>query len=266
MDNIVIDDDGNVFVVDSSGMGICYYEENPQLGIYIKQSFVDGIKNGSCQVYYYGGGIKEEGTYKNNVRNGSFRTYFNDEDNSIKTKANFLNGIIDGPFEYYYKSGKLFKKANFKLGVLNGFCEDYYVDGTIHKMSNFNNGKLSGWVYEFYPDGVLKSRKEYQDGMKIDKEYVYDLFGELDNIAHIYPISEDNFISLDIKNNIITMNDDVYTIKDFLGNLLYPDSESINHEVFGNTNHFVPILEFLKKYNVIEKYYEEVFVKSIGFK
>lgn len=62
-----------------------------------------------------------------------------------------LNGILDGPFQVYYPSGKLYIQANYSNGKLDGIYREYNEYGELIKKCTYLQDKLHGPYREFHP-------------------------------------------------------------------------------------------------------------------
>jgi antitoxin component YwqK of YwqJK toxin-antitoxin module len=63
---------------------------------------------------------------------GIFETYYH-KTKTIEFRKTYKNGIINGLFEHWYSSGKLYKKYNYKNGELNGLQIEYHLNCKLTK-------------------------------------------------------------------------------------------------------------------------------------
>ncbi|MCS6796704.1 MAG: hypothetical protein RMJ97_05390 [Raineya sp.] len=160
-------------------------------------------KNGYYRSFYPSGRLAVEGNFKQNIKNGWFREFYDtliNGKNPLKSqvfyengkkkglmsvlslkgdtlqKANFENDQIIGKVLVYHPNGKLQREGNFIEGQLQGIVKEYYENGKIFKEMNFVNGQLHGISKTFYPSGNLQYEEIYQNGLKegLQKEF-YDL-------------------------------------------------------------------------------------------
>jgi len=125
---------------------------------------------------------------------GTKKTYYF-ETKVIQGRYNYKNGMLDGLFEEWYHTGRLYKRCNYRYGRLNGLYEKwydtrsdatvgsngqlfeskryinnkldglykkYYIDGTLELKVYFKNGKLHGLLEEWYVDGLLHKKINYE--------------------------------------------------------------------------------------------------------
>jgi hypothetical protein len=100
------------------------------------------------------------------VRNGIWIVYSNEH---ILEKCTYIDGKLDGLYEYYHINKVPYEKTNYKNGVLHGSCEFWY-DVTAKKMKSMNyvNGKLDGSYKYWSQDGKLAEDYVYKNGIRQD--------------------------------------------------------------------------------------------------
>jgi len=70
--------------------------------------------------------------------------------------------IPDGEQIIYRKNGTIKEKANYKSGLLDGTKYEYYEDGkTLKRVTKYNQGRKAG-IQKFYDKiGILKDFKKF---------------------------------------------------------------------------------------------------------
>lgn len=68
------------------------------------------------------------------------------EDHNHITFAQYKNGILEGPTELRYKSGKLITKGQYKNGLREGIWKSVSVSGEI-KETKYRNGRSEEFYY-----------------------------------------------------------------------------------------------------------------------
>jgi antitoxin component YwqK of YwqJK toxin-antitoxin module len=113
---------------------------------------INGELDGSVTLFYENGRIHIKDNYKNGLRNGVFRSFRNNSQNSKIVVATYKNDERDGEYRFYYdnEGNTLNSVSNFKDGELNGLSIEYSEDGT----------KLSE---EYYIDGEPLEVPEMDD-------------------------------------------------------------------------------------------------------
>ncbi|MGM0582847.1 MAG: hypothetical protein ACQES1_10905 [Bacteroidota bacterium] len=210
---------------------------------YINRRDSRGRKQGPWKTFYANGKIKSEENYLDGKRNGIFkqfnkngelvniekyengekitkdkavanyeikRNYY--EDGSLKTRATYLDGKMDGirreydrqgnikeayvmdqgkvvekgiidksgqrqdDFEEYYKTGQLKAKGQYSDGIKVGEWNYYFPNGEVEQRGEYNeNGEAVGLWRWYYSNGQLR-RQEYYNNNVLDgmyKEYTY---------------------------------------------------------------------------------------------
>jgi antitoxin component YwqK of YwqJK toxin-antitoxin module len=96
--------------------------------IITKGEYIDGMKEGRWffQIKDY----REEGMYKNDQKDGLWESYYTDN-NQLRFRGKFVEGLPDGKHTYYYHDGKLKEEGNFTMGVKDGKWEYFNPDGTL---------------------------------------------------------------------------------------------------------------------------------------
>jgi len=103
-------------------------------------TIIDGKKHGPTKIYHVNGKLQQEGSYKNNNRQGLFKTY--DNKGNLSSEKNYNNGILDGSSKTYSRNGNLRSKDFYKMGKRDGLCKTYHFNGKIHFEDLYKNGNL----------------------------------------------------------------------------------------------------------------------------
>lgn len=146
----------------------------------------EGPKSGPQKVghwrYYAedGSTLKEEGDYTNDMRTGTWKTYY--PSGKVASTGNYLNDQPDGAWQYFYEDGKVSATGAFVDGAKSGDWQEYNEDGSLKGEGSFDRG--SGEYREYYPGGALKEKGNLLNGQREGKwEYYYEngkLQGECD--------------------------------------------------------------------------------------
>lgn len=84
------------------------------------------------EIHYYPGKKKYiEGDVKNNLRNGDWKSYF--ENGNVQSEVNFVNGKENGKYAVYYENGKLFIEGHFDMGNCIGEWSFYGENGDLNQ-------------------------------------------------------------------------------------------------------------------------------------
>ena len=82
-----------------------YYHKNSKEIMTIENYVHDKIE-GSRKVFYLGGLLAEEVTYKNNLKQGVSKKY--SKEGKLVEESVFVNDVLQGPYKVYDESGKAF--------------------------------------------------------------------------------------------------------------------------------------------------------------
>ena len=103
-----------------------------------KGIYVEGLKEGKW--FYELMDYREEGNYKNDQKDGPWKSYFADN-NQLQFEGNYVEGLPDGKHIYYFHDGKIKEEGKYIVGNQDGKWNYYNPDGTILIEITFKNGK-----------------------------------------------------------------------------------------------------------------------------
>lgn len=108
------------------------------------ESYVKGIKEGVWKTYYPDSSrtLLEIKNYKADVADGAWEQYF--QNGTIKTKATYIKGKLEGLAVYYQSDGKKLMEGKFKNGLREGAWYSYNTDGKLEKTEKYAKGELVG--------------------------------------------------------------------------------------------------------------------------
>ena len=81
-------------------------------------------------------------------------TYYGDG-KTIYSKQTFVQGRKNGPAQWYYVNGQLFKRTNFKDGKRQGLTRIYYKNGDLLAEFESDKGNVLPGLKEYLEDGSL---------------------------------------------------------------------------------------------------------------
>ncbi len=96
--------------------------------ILVSGSYTLGSKTGKW--YYNIGDEIQEGSYKNNRKEGLWKILFA-SDKSLKSEGKYIEGNEHGKFKYYYPTGKLKMEGDFSMGKRHKTWYFYNEDGVL---------------------------------------------------------------------------------------------------------------------------------------
>lgn len=93
-----------------------------------KGEYIDGLKEGRW--FYEIQDYREEGMYKNDLRDGPWQSYYVDN-KQVRFSGKFVEGLPDGKHSYYFHDGKPQEEGRYIMGNKDGEWQYYNPDGTI---------------------------------------------------------------------------------------------------------------------------------------
>lgn len=117
------------------------------------------------------GRLTEKGNLKNGKLDGSFEVYYDND--KLRTRGNYKEGIPVSLWEYFYDSGLMEKKKHFSNeGIEEGCFEKYHKNGKLESRGYYKDGEWDGLYETFYENGQISTKGSYRDGQPSgDSEY-----------------------------------------------------------------------------------------------
>lgn len=153
--------------------------------------------------YYSNGNIKQVGTYREGKRQGNFRIYDengnetggmlydNDAlagegvidslgkrqgewklfypDGTLRAKGKYVTGLKDGPWTYFYGNTRIEQSGIYIADKPTGIWKWFYVNGQLHREDMYRNGKEEGTSTEYDSTGVVINEGEFVAGARNGK-------------------------------------------------------------------------------------------------
>lgn len=100
--------------------------------------YVEGFKDGKWM--YTIANLKEEGNYLEGEKQGAWKqTYLDNK--KLAFEGEYLNGVPNGNFKYYYASGAIKRRGYYQLGLRQGIWEFFEENGESRLTIKYENGK-----------------------------------------------------------------------------------------------------------------------------
>lgn len=150
------------------------FYENGKLKL--EGSYRDGKKNGTFRSYDENGNQSGALIYENNVvlaegqldslgrRQGPWKIYY--PDGVVRAEGGYINGLKDGPWVYFFNSKKIEQKGSYKEDLPYGNWQWFYADGQLHRDEYYRRGKEDGHAVEYDSLGVVINEGDFVDGLK----------------------------------------------------------------------------------------------------
>ncbi len=127
---------------------------------------INDMKNGTWITYYPNKekAIKSLATYVNNELNGLFLTF--SDRGQIETLTTYANGIYDGNFAKF-KFGRVEESATYLNGELHGLYKKFSNTNKIQVEAEYKNGKQDGYYRYYDEEGKVVMEYQYKNGEKV---------------------------------------------------------------------------------------------------
>ncbi|WP_298370843.1 toxin-antitoxin system YwqK family antitoxin [uncultured Lutibacter sp.] len=130
--------------------------------------------------YTFEGVLESFGEMKGKNRIGTWLYYYPDK--TLMIEENYKNGLLDGTYKSFYKTGKPNEIFNYTAGKLNGNAKRYADNGSILEDLYYKNGKLEGEAKYYNINGELIYYGNYENDEKVGKwKYVIKEENETNN-------------------------------------------------------------------------------------
>jgi hypothetical protein len=112
--------------------------------IVMETNFKNGVKQGLSKTYYESGILKGTIVYDNNLRQDSSKWFF--ETGELFRSTPFKNDTVDGIQKQYYRNGRLKARIGYRKGL---------------RTFEFEEFDLNGRKYAGYPELIVTNKDEY---------------------------------------------------------------------------------------------------------
>lgn len=145
----------------------------------------NGLRQGVWVTFWPNGKIRQDGTYRDDKKNGYFKDYAENGDLIRVTK--YVEDIAQPDaaevtklqvINEYYPDGKIKTTTMYRNGVEEGVKREFRPDGTVERSVEYHAGAVIGegavledgsrdgpWK-EFYSDGSLRAEGKYENGKR----------------------------------------------------------------------------------------------------
>ena len=131
----------------------------PNIGLVYLQ---DKPFNGTSILKYNNNTIAEAIDYKNGIKNGVFKKWF--EDGTLSFEAFYANGQLHGVSKSWWSNGNLRSESNYINGKANGIQKQWYVSGQKFKLMTLVNGKEEGMQQAWRRNGKIYNNYQAKNG------------------------------------------------------------------------------------------------------
>jgi antitoxin component YwqK of YwqJK toxin-antitoxin module len=130
------------------------------------QAYAMGKLNGKSTVFFESGRKEREINHVNNLLQGTYILFDDNERNDTIELHTYKNNLMDGVQKYYYLDSKLGKMVYYKAGLQDGPHITYTDSGKVEMRLNYKQGKKDGkWTY-YYESGKEAHIENWSNGLK----------------------------------------------------------------------------------------------------
>ena len=140
-------------------------------------------KDGVHEEYYPNGNTKNETSYKDGLRNGSFKVW--SENGNLVMKGKYLNDKYYGILSSYHENGIKASEIEYDLnGVQIGNSTGWYDNGQMSGTSRMVNGLAEGVLNSWHKNGQKSEEASLKDGRRFGKSTNWDENGNITSVEH----------------------------------------------------------------------------------
>ncbi|CAN5445470.1 hypothetical protein BH10BAC4_BH10BAC4_09050 [soil metagenome] len=122
---------------------------------YLKNEQVDG----SVEIYYPCGLLKEKLAYHDGKREGEGVLYF--VDGTVQTTYKYKNDLFDGESQSFHENGKRKSISNYSMDKLEGVYTEFYADGKVKIKGAYLHGEANGPWFYYHSNGKLEKTGQF---------------------------------------------------------------------------------------------------------
>lgn len=125
------------------GLSQEFYEN----GVLASQAtFSDGLFDGFSQSWFEDGSLAEQAYYDKGKLSGEHLRYMQQEGQkpSVILRENYVNGVLEGPYEEWFENGKKAVQCIYKHGLLDGEKRLWNKEGVLIYVGSFQKGRPIG--------------------------------------------------------------------------------------------------------------------------
>ncbi len=111
------------------------------------------------------GKIESTGQMIGKTRIGKWVYYFSDG-KTVLSVENYKNGLLDGEYKVFYKSGQLTELSHYKNGKKDGISLRYSDEGVLTENITYKDGIANGYAIIYDEHGDVFARGNYVNGIK----------------------------------------------------------------------------------------------------
>ena len=130
-----------------------------------RTSYIKGLRDGLFEAFYDNGQLRERVTYLSGIKNGLQETF--SADGKLTQSLPLVDGIAHGVRTQYFRVDN--KDIRYHVGFVNGLVDgvyEYYMDDVLVEQGMNSNGRRDGVFTTFHSNSRVKETLRYADGKK----------------------------------------------------------------------------------------------------
>lgn len=141
-------------------------KSNAEGGIAEQGTLLNGVKNGTWTTYHPNGRVQSITSFVNGKKDGLHMELTNR--GQVELSCHYKNDEYDGLYATYKFGTRPIKAIEYKNGELDGFYREYHdSNGKLQKEISYKNGVQDGPFRQYNADEQLIMEYEYKDGKKV---------------------------------------------------------------------------------------------------
>ncbi len=125
--------------------------------------YLDEKADGTYISYNKFGKVIEEKTFKDDLLEGKYTSYFHTGKSELNTTATYKEGKLQGEVINYHENGKVYNLSHYKDDLLNGSYELFYANGQHQEKATYKNGMLEGTYESFHFNGTTDEKGAFSN-------------------------------------------------------------------------------------------------------
>ena len=135
-------------------------------------------EHADAKVFYSNGIIKAEGRFHKRKKDGVWK-FYSRSPHKVTKEESYKDGIKDGRWRIYYRSGGLSSEIFWENGLRHGSWNDFFESGNPHIEATFEKGQLDGTYTAYFKDSIIAKEGEYLKGKMQGVWRIYNEKGQL---------------------------------------------------------------------------------------
>jgi antitoxin component YwqK of YwqJK toxin-antitoxin module len=112
----------------------------------------------------------------------------------VKKTVSYKNGVKDGLTKTYFNAAAVDQEIPYVDGKKNGISKGYYIDGFLFRTTPYENDTINGEQIQYYKSGKVRARMKYDQGKRYPGLDEYEMDGtKISNYPKLVYHINDNY-------------------------------------------------------------------------